>query len=274
MSLDDSGRSQIKKLQQKITEYKAELDRYKANETRLLAQVIAAQENERRKLGMELHDNILQSLASIDLRLKALSTLINGVSPEAKNCLFNIEEILREVIQDCRIISFNRDSFWLEKTGLIPTLSSFFQAFANRNEIVIDFKYNQAININDRIVESHIFRIIQEALNNIQKHAQCRRVEVQINSFKNYIYLVIKDDGQGFDPQPFLKIENNENIGQVQNNFGLISIISRIKIMKGKIRIQSSIKEGTLLLIRIPLSIDSCRQYRGERKKSPWVHLK
>ncbi|MDT3701177.1 MAG: sensor histidine kinase [Thermincola sp.] len=271
MRSESEGGSLTKELQNKIIEYQEEIERYKINENRLLAQVIAAQENERRKLGMELHDNVLQSLASLKMHLQALNSLINGASPEAKNCLLNVEDVLREVIQDCRVISFNRDSFWLEKAGLIPALNSYFRKLANRNGIVIDFKYNQSINLNNRLIEAHIFRIIQEALNNIQKHAQCRRVEVKIDSFETCIDLVIKDDGQGFDPQPFL--DNNEDIGRVHSHFGLISIISRVKLLKGEIKIHSALKEGTLLLIQIPLRVDNRQQKRGERK-SPWVHRK
>jgi len=134
----------------------------------------------------------------------------------------------------------------LDDLGLIPTLRWYVQNFSNRSNIHSHF---QAIGFDEKLppqIETAFYRIVQEALNNISKHAEASQVEISLEQRDSAIYVSIMDNGRGFDLDKVLHPESPER------GFGIIGIQERVSLLGGKIDIQSSPGFGTQISIEIP----------------------
>ena len=242
---------------------------YRMNERHLLASIISAQENERRRLASILHDDVVQSMVGLLLRFSLLKK--HNINDQLSNELDEMEEILRKTVQMCRVINFETDSFWLEKTGFIAALELFINNFVQKNEIDVELDCHDFKGELTNAVETHLFRVIQEALQNVKKHARASWVNILLGIKENKVYLSIQDNGSGFDYNLLLQdLEQKE----VKDHFGLLSIEHRTKILNGKLDIRSIPNEGTLLSVEIPL--DNIRSAQVEEKQkeknvSTWI---
>jgi two-component system sensor histidine kinase UhpB len=215
-------------------------------ERKYLSQIIEAQENERRRISRELHDEIGQALYAIQFNLEMIdkdlpqtTSIVRGRLGEAKSLSSQTLTAMRQLSQDLR-------PTMLDDLGLIPTLRWYVQNFSNRLNIYSNF---EAIGLEEKLspqIETALYRIVQEALNNIAKHAQADRVEVSLVIRDSRIYASIHDNGKGFDLEKVLHPESPEG------GFGIIGIKERVSLLGGQIDIQSRPGFGTLISIEIP----------------------
>ena len=228
--------------------------------------IIAAQENERRQVSIILHDDIVQSLASILMRLQMFSDIIKEsyqFSYLMRQELVDIESIIRNIITQCRLMAMDRDVLLLEKAGFAPVLDSFILNFKNKTNIEIktDLYNLDSLELPQSL---HFFCIIREVLTNIEKHAQASKIFIKIQVKIDEYVLIIKDNGKGFD--------NSDNFRKTPSSehFGLYSIEQRVKLLKGKFTIQSIPGDGTNLTITVPT--EKCElNLSKNRGKSPWI---
>ena len=136
----------------------------------------------------------------------------------------------------------------LDDLGLIPTLERYISIFQEETKIKVKSKFYGKFDDLESAVQVAIFRIIQEALSNIQKHSQAQSASVIIEKTLNKINLLIIDDGIGFNPEDCKKECNS-----VSGGFGLMNIRERVELLKGKFNITSSSNVGTKISIFIPL---------------------
>ncbi|MFZ0611832.1 MAG: ATP-binding protein [Desulfobacterales bacterium] len=216
---------------------------------RLLSQkTLAAMESDRRALSKELHDSIGGTLAAIKMQLE--SRLANPMRWSQTTDIMSIEKIvshLSEAIKETRRISSQLRSLALDDFGLDPALNEHFQQF---REFYPKIRIVPQIDIKNADIPAEIqtvlYRVIQEALNNTGKHSHATRVFVRLTPRRNRVVLEVADDGAGFDPQEVFS-EKPSVIG-----FGLHSMRERVELCHGTFEIHSARKKGTRILISIP----------------------
>lgn len=209
--------------------------------------VIRAQEEERRRVAREIHDGPAQLLANVVLRIDVCQKLF-GVDPvRLRTELDQLKEIVRLSLQDVRKIIFDLRPMALDDLGLVPALRAFLQDYQQRTAIETDFAFFGQDRRFDSTFEVAVFRLVQEALTNVAKHARATQVWVKVDvTHKTELRMTIKDNGVGFDPAAI----QGETAGK---KFGLMGMKERAGLLGGSMEIQSAPGQGTRLAFTFPL---------------------
>jgi len=216
----------------------------KQRQQQVLEKIILAQELERRKWALEVHDGITQSMANIYYRLQACRKLLVKDPLAAQQDLEKIEELMSEAIAEARgIIDDLRPSI-LDDVGLIPALEKYLKRVKEENHISVSFEVGRSIPRLSSEVETAVYRIIQEALSNARKHARATEVKVEVASQGNRLVAKVADNGCGFDV---------EMVDAEGDNWGLIGMRERAEIIGSSLQIESSIEQGTLVRLEVPI---------------------
>ncbi|WZL74685.1 sensor histidine kinase [Clostridiaceae bacterium 35-E11] len=209
--------------------------------------VIRAQEEERQRIAREIHDGPAQSMANVVIKAEICERLIDRDMQKTKYELNQLKSIVRGCLKDVRKIIYNLRPMSLDDLGLIPTIQRFIINFENETQTNVDFSVsskNEAIHSTIQLV---VFRIIQEALNNIRKHAKASSVIIKLEIMTEFIHMLIIDDGLGFDVESVLKQNKTES------GYGLYIMKERVELLNGQIDIQSTTSMGTRIKTTIPL---------------------
>jgi PAS domain S-box-containing protein len=204
---------------------------------------IELQEEERKRISRELHDGVNQILVSAKLKIDDLRNKpIEVIQGECSS----IKAMLDRSVKEIRNISHNLHPIILDDLGLIDAINNYKEDFKDRTGIDISVEFQD---FPDRLPYEHeinIYRIIQESLNNIEKHADATAVKLILEYLDPNIYILIKDNGKGMDS---LSLSSSTNKGKM---FGLRNIKERVGILDGEIIINSTPTEGTTILIKFP----------------------
>lgn len=205
--------------------------------------IIEAQEEERKRLSREIHDGPAQMMANVLLRSELVERVYKerGID-EALNEIRDLRTMVRDSLAEVRRIIYDLRPMALDDLGLIPTLSKYLKSFQERTGMEVLFKNMGKEERLPSRLEVAIFRFVQEAVQNAYKHAKPSEVQVKIEIKKLNVCVVIKDDGQGFDPE-----------AKKEGAFGLVGMKERINMLKGELVIQSKLNRGTSLVIDIPI---------------------
>jgi signal transduction histidine kinase len=205
----------------------------------LSSNLINAQEQERSRIGRELHDDINQKLAMLSVRLQQLRENPSDVHSR-------LQELRREVDNisgDLQALSHELHSSNLEYLGVVKGMKSWCDEFAERRRIEIDFG-SDVQSVIPFEVGASLLRVLQEALHNAAKHSRARRIEVQMVQHSNEVHLTVRDAGIGFDVESAIQAKG----------LGLISMRERVRLLRGTFAIRSKPKGGTTIKVRVPLS--------------------
>lgn len=218
----------------------------------LTQQLFKAQESERQRIARELHDNVAQDLTLLKIGCDTLLDDQLSTPSDIRKKASNLSQILQRSITAVRDMAYDLRPPGLDQLGLVRTAYQYCEEFSEKNGIRIDFF---AAGLDDLKIpfdtEINLYRIIQEGLWNIKKHADAAHVIVRlVASFPNII-LRIEDDGKGFDVKTRLLETSNEK------RMGLRSIQERVRLLEGKMRIQSIPTEGTKIYIEVPHKEDN-----------------
>ena len=207
--------------------------------------IITAQEEERRRVAREIHDGPAQAMANVIFLAEVCEKLIEIDTERAKRELFELREQVRGCLTEtCKII-FDLRPMVLDDLGLVPTVKKIADNLKERSGLQISVKLTglQGQPLDSRI-EVSLFRIIQESLNNVEKHAEASEVQVLIDFQHDRVTAKVKDDGKGFDPSN--KYTDSES-------FGLLGMRERVSLLHGELEINSQVGAGTEILVKIPL---------------------
>jgi PAS domain S-box-containing protein len=214
----------------------------------LTHELIKAQENERYKIARDLHDHIAQDLSSLKI---GLQTIFNGQlsdSPISREQADNLLNILQRSISEVRNLAYDLRPPGLDQFGLVRTLYTYCEDFSQNNAIKIDFI---AAGLDDLHLEADIqinlYRLIQEALYNVKKHADAKGVTIRLVASSPSLMLRIIDDGHGFDVGQWRAKSHKEK------RMGLQSMVERVGLLNGTIDIRSHQQKGTAIFITIPI---------------------
>lgn len=212
--------------------------------------LITAQEDERTVLSRELHDDLGQRLNAAKISIETIAEDLKNVPEEIKQRIDHLAEILQGSIQSVRRLSAGLRPSFLERLGLIETLRDHCNKIASLHNIEIDFKTAGVKEVKlDNDTEINLYRIAQEALHNIVKHAEASQVSVRLIASHPVLRLRIADNGKGFDPKGKAQIRNCSE----STNLGLLGIAERVDLIKGNFELKSKPGEGTRLIIEVPL---------------------
>lgn len=210
--------------------------------------IIKAQEEERQRVAREIHDGPAQSMSNIVLKAEICERLVDNEPDKAKEELKNLKSVVRDTLQDVRKIIYNLRPMSLDDLGLIPTLQRFVTTYQEESRTRVSFKTRGSFEEIKPVISLTVFRLVQEAVNNIKKHAQAKNVSINLEFLKEEVKLYISDDGKGFDVSA-VKPKSDD----ISGGFGLISMKERVELLNGKFEICSTIGKGTKLSITVPL---------------------
>jgi len=208
----------------------------------LLERVIAAQEEERRRISRELHDSTSQSLTSLMVGLRTLENTCND--PLVQSRTQELRQVVGQVLDDVHTLAVQLRPAVLDDLGLLAALERFTQEWQKRHQIQADVVVHLAGERLPDAIETALYRIIQEALTNVARHAHARSVSILVERRAHDVVAVIEDDGSGFDA----------NKPPSDGHLGLVGIRERAELLGGSLIIESNPGRGSSLYIQLPLS--------------------
>ncbi len=217
---------------------------------RLSAQLMNAQEAERKRISRELHDELGQALTAMRINLASLeSDLLPTLSAANGEKLVETGRLLDEILDHVRELSLAFRPTMLDELGLVPTLRWYADRYAKRLGIEVEFEASGLENRLPTEIETALYRVVQEALTNIARHAQARRVHLHLARKGSKVTASIQDDGAGFD------LEKRTATGPPDSGAGLIGMRERIALLGGTFSLQAAPGRGTRLSVVVPVSL-------------------
>ncbi len=214
----------------------------------LAIRVIKAQEEERSRVAREIHDGPAQLMSNVVLKAEICEKLIEVDQEQTKTELKNLKRIVRDSLKDVRRIIYDLRPMSLEDLGLIPTLQKYVENFSLETGIDVSFQCRGAdMAVSNKNLNLTVFRVAQEALNNIRKHSGAKKADVRLEFTPVNIALKISDAGKGFDIDD-IKVEKDDNSG----GFGLFSMKERIELLDGTMEVSSQLGKGTVVKVILP----------------------
>ena len=205
-----------------------------------LRRVVEAQELERRRLARELHDETGQALTSILLGLKGLEE--GSKDPDSRAATEELRELVVSTLQDVRRLAVELRPSALDDFGLVAALERLAESFAEQTAISVDFQTALADERLPADVETALYRIVQESLTNVVKHARARRVSILLARKEGAVKAVVEDDGQGFDAAE-----------QTGDGYGLVGMRERLALLGGRLEVESTRDAGTTIAAEVPV---------------------
>jgi signal transduction histidine kinase/ABC-type uncharacterized transport system substrate-binding protein len=223
-------------------------NRYQKELERLSAKVFEMQESTCRKISFELHDEIGQSLTAATINLTAIEKLIKpGVAERIPGLVTDTKNIVNHLSDQTHDLSLNLWPPMLRDFGLEPTLDWYLERISEKVNIELVFDGSDFIERPAEEIETALYRLSQEALNNVLKHAKATRVDISITRKENgWIFFMVEDNGIGFDLETTLSDE------KMNDRLGILGMRERISILGGKLNIWSARNKGTRVSADIP----------------------
>jgi signal transduction histidine kinase len=207
--------------------------------TDALRRVVAGQELERQRLARELHDETGQALTSILLGLKNLE---EAKSDDVRRSVLELRELVVSTLHDVRRLAVELRPKALDDFGLVPALERLAETFAEQTNVDVHIEAALGDSRLPGEAETALYRIVQEALTNVIKHANARTVSVVLTRKGEAVVVVIEDDGRGFD------LTANRDKG-----LGLVGMRERIALVGGRLSVESAPDRGTTVAVEVPL---------------------
>ena len=209
----------------------------------LTGRLISAQEDERRRIARELHDDFSQQLTLVGLELAQLSVDPKH-EPGIEGRVSSLEARIKQLSRAMNNRAHQLHSSCLETLGLVSAIHGFCREFSTQYAISVEFREHGIPFHMPSNISLCLFRIVQEGLQNVAKHSKAANCRVELTAEDGEVLLSITDSGVGFDPASLKR----------QTGFGLISMRERLRMVRGQVRLFSSPKAGTRLEIRVPVS--------------------
>lgn len=228
--------------------------RAEAERLDLLRRLGEAQENEQRRIARELHDQVGQTVTGLSLGLKGLERLLDaqGGSTEAGRQIQWLQRLAGEVGRDIHRAAVDLRPTALDDLGLREALATLLREWGQRQGIRSDLEFVGEASRLPAAVESAVYRIVQEALTNVLKHARAATVSVCVDRRPDEVQVIIEDDGVGFEPGS----SSAPSLGRTPSEprLGLSGIRERLTLLNGTLTLEASPGVGTTLFVRIPVA--------------------
>jgi signal transduction histidine kinase len=210
----------------------------------LAAQLLRVQEEERQRIARDLHDDINQRLALLTIDVEALERRLSMAPIDTLRAVRAIEDRVIELSDDVRHLAHQLHPSILNDLGLSIALQRLVDDFTARTGVQGDFIDQDSLTIRDQKVSTCLYRVAQESLMNVSRHAKAKHVQIDLARLRNGLRLMIKDDGVGFDRD--CQRDKREGLG-------LLSMRERVALVGGTLDIESVEGEGTGVCVWVPL---------------------
>jgi signal transduction histidine kinase len=208
-----------------------------------LRRIVQGQETERARMARELHDQTGQALTSILLGLRAIE---DADADEIHGRVAGLRDLVTEALQDVRRLAVDLRPTTLDDFGVVTAIERLCGDVAAKSGILVDFHATREVDRMPREVESCLYRVVQEALTNVIKHAGAEHVSVLLAPGDRDLRLIVEDDGAGFDPA-----------GVPSERLGLVGMRERVALVGGSLMVESAPGAGTTLRVTVPLGTGS-----------------
>jgi signal transduction histidine kinase/ligand-binding sensor domain-containing protein len=225
----------------------AEMRRGQAAQQAFSRQLIASEERERQRIAAELHDSLGQNLLVVKNRALLGALALAQQDDEARKQFDEIGATVAQTLEEVRTIAYNLRPHHLEQLGLTTTIRAMLEKTAESSGIAINSDFDDVDGVFPPDQEITIYRIIQESVNNVVKHARAREAHVAMRSHEDHVEITIRDDGQGFAPATSAS-------GAAAGGFGLKGLAERVQMLGGTHTIDSGPGRGTTVTVRIGVS--------------------
>lgn len=209
-------------------------------------QITQAQENERRRIARELHDDTIQSLIGLSRRLEAMGTAKDLSCEQVTASIAELQTATHEIIRRVRRFSQDLRPSILDDLGLLPTLEELITDMNRQDGLHVEFRVKGEERRLSSEMELTLFRIAQEALNNVRKHAEASHVVTTVELTDSAVKMTVEDNGKGFNP-PTLT-DHPAAAGKL----GLIGMHERARLLGGSLYVKSQPGEGTKVVVNVP----------------------
>lgn len=232
-------------------------------EAQLMNRLVETQEAERRRIARDLHDHIGQYMTAMRLILQGL--IERTADAAARKDLESIRDLANRIDRDISFLTWQLRPTELEKLGLVDALTSFVKEWSEHSGIEASFVPvgMEGTGQLPSKVETNLYRIIQEALNNVAKHSGAQNVSVLMHRLAGSVSVAVEDDGHGFDP------DNAAETAETGHGHGLIGMRERAEILNGRLAIESSPATGTSVIIRVPVADEKNAPHALREVKAP-----
>ena len=207
-------------------------------------QLLTAQEDERRRFAMELHDSTSQHLAALGLGLARLRRMVRGV--ESQEVLGEMAESLTEAVRETRVLSYLMKPTGLLQEGLVATARQFVLGFGRRTGVATSYVAEGEVDHAPAEVQHAAFRIVQEALANVYRHSGARSVDVLLTCAQGLLTVEVSDDGCGIGTSPPADAASEAVFG-----VGILGMRARVEQLAGRLEIEGDLS-GTRVIARMP----------------------
>jgi signal transduction histidine kinase len=216
---------------------------------RLSRQILSAQEEERRRISRDLHDEIAQVLTGINLHLATLKKEATTNTRDLKRKIAHTQRLVEKSVDIVHQFAGQLRPPALDDLGLIPALHSYMKDFAKRTGLSVRFTSFTRGRIEQlgSAKRTVLYRIAQEALVNVAKHAQASLVKVRIQKLRRVLRLEVKDNGKSFEVQSVLSTKRNKGLG-------LLGMRERVEMVGGRFAVESAPGKGTTIRAEIPFA--------------------
>ena len=205
--------------------------------------IVQAQEEERRKIARELHDGPAQSLANLVMRLSLIERLWDQDQEWVRREVAALTGMVRDNITEVRRVIFDLRPMALDDLGLVPAMKRYLADYKDKHGVEVHFLFFGEERRLPLPVEVGLFRLTQEAVSNVRKHAEVNEALVKLEIAPHLVTVVVKDDGQGF----------SVNAATGKGRYGLLGMRERVELFGGDLKIKSRLGHGTQVIVSIPV---------------------
>ena len=250
----ESMRLQTQAAHAALAEAKADLEQRVEDRTArlgvLLDALITAQEDERHRIARELHDETAQTIGALTIALDRTRGNLNGDSTDARQHLAQAKDIATRLLAETRRLILDLRPMLLDDMGLTAAIRWYADTRLGGASIATEFAVDAPETRFPSHIETALFRIAQEAINNIAKHSGATRVHIDLSFLGPSARMVISDNGGGFDPQDLLRQPGPDG------GFGLAGMRERVSLLAGKFDLRSETEQGTVLEVEVPMTVE------------------
>lgn len=237
---------------EELTRLYQELQQKEQQRRALLNQVILAQEEERKRIARDLHDSVGQALTGLTMAMDNVEETLPPAMSEVKDRLGEIRTMLATTLEEVRRLMVALRPALLDDLGLIPAISWYAETQFKAAHVEFKVQTMNARRVSPQ-VETVLFRVIQEAITNVVKHAQAKHATIRLEFYPERVRAAVEDDGRGFD---LTQVSRREGTWTA---LGLLGMEERVGLVGGTITILSAPSQGTKVLVEIPLPSEEGR---------------
>ena len=237
----------IQPLAQAVNEMLRRLQSHSLQLRALSERATNAQEEERRRIARNLHDDTSQAISSLIISLERLENALPEKPGELRQRAQNARLLATRTLEDLRKIIYDLRPTMLDDLGLVPAIRWYTRSALEDTGMRVSFDMPDESMRLDPNLETELFRITQEGVNNIARHSNARRVIVRLHQTEEHIHLELEDNGAGFD------VEAVATTALSDKRLGLLGIQERVSLIGGEVKIRSVPNRGTVLQVKVPL---------------------